>query len=53
MRYVVKKIFTYSEEVVVEAESRMEALYAAMYVDGDRNHDDSLYECKIVGEIDE
>jgi hypothetical protein len=48
MYYKVRKIFTYSEEVVVEAESSTEAKDIAMEVDGLRIYDDCLYDCEIL-----
>lgn len=50
-KYVVRKIFTYSEVVEVEAESRSEAKENAMELDGEPCNDDSLYDCVIVREV--
>ena len=49
MKYIVRKIFTYSETVEVEAGSDREAKDLAMDIDGELNDDDSLHECKIIG----
>jgi len=46
--YTVKKIYTYSEEVEVVAESEREAKDIATTMEGDRNFDDSLYDCKVI-----
>lgn len=47
MIYTVRKIFTYSEIVEVEADSRSEAKEKAMEIEGELCHDDSLYDCII------
>lgn len=46
--YTVKKIYTYSEEVQIEAESSKQAKDMAMYEEGERNHDDSLWDVEII-----
>lgn len=46
--YKVKKIYTYSEEVEIEAESSQEASDKAMYEEGVRNHDDILWDVEII-----
>lgn len=48
MKYKVSKIYKYTEEVIVEAESDPEACDKAMYVEGERNHDDRLYDCVVI-----
>jgi hypothetical protein len=48
MIYTVKKIYKYSEEVEVEAASEREAKDKAEQADGQRNHDDYLYDCEII-----
>ena len=48
--YTVKKIYKYSEEVEVEAASESEAKDKAQQVDGERNHDDYLYDCEVINE---
>lgn len=46
-RYIVKKIYKYSEEVEVFSISREEAKRFALTVDGERNHDDYLYDTEV------
>ena len=48
MKYTVKKTYKYTEEVEVEAESEGEAKDLAMTIDGERNHDDWLFDCEII-----
>ena len=45
MKYLVRKIYQYTCEVEVEAESEKEACDLATHLDGDRIHDDYLYDC--------
>jgi len=44
MRYVVTKIYQYTETVEVEAGSKKSAIEQAMATDGERNNDDHLYD---------
>lgn len=53
MKYKVNKIYQYTETVVVEANSEREAKDAAMSVDGEHNHDDSLHDCEVIGTVEE
>lgn len=46
----VRKTFQYTEIVEVVADDRAEAEQLAMHTDGDRNHDDTLYDCEILSE---
>jgi hypothetical protein len=46
--YTIKKIFTYSETVKVEAENESEAKDKSGHVDGDRNEDDTWYDTEVV-----
>lgn len=48
--YTVKKIYKYSEEVQVEAANEREAKDKATSVEGERNHDDYLFDCEVIGE---
>jgi hypothetical protein len=48
--YTVKKIYHYTETVEVEASSEREAKDKATGMEGDRNHDDHLYDCEVVGQ---
>lgn len=48
--YTVRKIYHYTETVEVEADSEREAKDKAMTMEGERNHDDHLYDCEVVGE---
>ena len=48
--YTVKKIFQYSENVEVAAESEEAAMRAADFADGESNNDDRLYSCEVVDE---
>ena len=50
IRYTIKKIYKYTETVEVEAESSKEALRKSDHMDGERNHDDYLYDAEIVSE---
>ena len=43
--YTVTKTYKYTVAVTVEAESKRAAEEMAMETDGDRNEDDSLYDC--------
>jgi hypothetical protein len=52
MKYIVTNTYHYTTTVEVEAESKREALETALTLDGDRNHDDVLYE-STVDEADE
>jgi hypothetical protein len=47
-KYTVKKIYQYTETVEVEADSEREAKDIADVTEGERNHDDHLYDCKVV-----
>ncbi len=48
MIFTVKKIYQYSETVEVEADSEREAKDLAQTMEGDRWHDDFLYDCEII-----
>ena len=52
MKYIIKKTFKYTEEVEVYADSENEAKDLAMETDGERNNDDWLYDCEIIGSSD-
>lgn len=49
--YIVRNIYKYTVDVEVEANSISEAKDAALYQEGIRNHDDYLYDCEIISEI--
>lgn len=53
MKYKVKKIYKYTEEVEVEASSESEAKDLAMEMAGELNNDDWLFDCEIIGCGDE
>lgn len=50
--YTVKKIYQFTETVEVEANNEREAKDKATTMEGDRNHDDHLYDCEVVGTRD-
>lgn len=52
MKYIVTNTYHYTTTVEVEAESKREALEISLHLDGDRNHDDTLYESS-AREVDE
>jgi hypothetical protein len=45
--YNVKKVYSYSESVEVQAESEQEAEELAMNLVGERNYDEKLEECVV------
>ena len=51
-KYLVRKTYKYTEDVEVEAKSRGEACDKAQEAEGDRNHDDYLYNCEVVKELE-
>lgn len=52
MTYTVRKIYQYTEEVEVEADSGREAKDKASGMEGNRNYDDHLFDCEVIGERD-
>lgn len=54
-RYLVKRVYKYTVNVVVEAESERAAKDAAEQSDddGERNHDDYLYDCEVERQLEE
>ncbi len=48
--YKIRKTWKYTEIVEVEADSREEALEKSNSMDGERNHDDALYDAEVIGE---
>jgi len=48
MKYRVRKIYKYTEEVIVEADNARAAKEIAHLTDGERNHDDYLYDCEVI-----
>jgi hypothetical protein len=51
-RYLVRKIYKHTVEVEVEAENESEAKDRAQEMDGDRNHDDYLYDCEVIKKLE-
>ena len=51
MKYCVKKTFKYTEYVEVEASSEARAKEIAIETDGERNEDDYLYDCEVIGTV--
>lgn len=51
MKYMIRKIYQYTEDIEVEAESVREAKDKATSMEGDRNYDDHLYDCEVISEI--
>ncbi|SER35029.1 hypothetical protein [Giesbergeria anulus] len=49
MKFTVRKIFQYTEEVEVEADNSTQAKKLAESTDGEVNHDDTLIDCEIIG----
>ncbi len=49
-KYTIEKIYKYTVTVEVIAESSREAKRIADTEDGERNHDDYLYDCEVVSE---
>jgi hypothetical protein len=47
-RFLVHKVYQYSERVVVEAKDESAAKDAAQTMEGERIYDDHLYDCEIV-----
>jgi hypothetical protein len=52
-KYLVRKIFKYSENVEVEADSEEQVCDLAEKMDGERVHDDWLHDCKIIKQLSE
>ncbi len=50
--YRVKKFFMYTEEVEIETDSVTDAKNKAKEVDGERNHDDHLYDCEVISVVE-
>jgi hypothetical protein len=48
MKFTVRKIYKYTVDVEVEADSADEAKELALLEDGERNEDDWLYDWKVV-----
>jgi hypothetical protein len=48
--YTVAKVYKYTETVEVEAENSREAKDRAQNMEGERNHDDYLFDCEIIAE---
>ena len=46
--YLIRKIYQYTDEVNVEANSSSEAKNLAQYAEGDRIYDDHLYDCEVI-----
>jgi hypothetical protein len=51
-RYLVRKVYKYSEEVEVTAEDEREAKDRAQEMEGDRNCDDYLYDCEVIKKLE-
>jgi hypothetical protein len=51
-RFKIKKVFQYTEDVEVDAESREEALELSNSTEGDVNEDDTLMDAKVISEDD-
>lgn len=48
MKYLVKQEWHYTVDVEVEADSEKEAMDMADSMDGERNHDDYLYDARVI-----
>ena len=46
-RYIVKRTYKYTEEVEIYADSKESAEQLASSCDGERNHDDWLYDVEV------
>jgi len=51
-RYLVRKVYKYSEEVEVEAKDESEAKDEAQHKEGERIYDDHLYDCEIIKKME-